>query len=310
MNENGDSQPTGKMHADEVDIDTALVRRLLKAQFPQWADLLLTPVNSGGTDNAIYRLGDDLSVRLPRIESAIEQIDKEHTWLPRLAPHLPLAIPVPLVKGAPGEGYPFPWAVNRWLPGENAINAPLADPMQAASDMANFLTALRQIDTTGGPLAGEHNFGRGTPLAERHAFVRESIIALEDMIDTGAATAAWEVALHAPVWSEPPVWVHGDLLPGNLLVTAGRLSGVIDFGGLGLGDPACDLLVAWGLFSRDAREHFRAALQVDDASWARGSGWALSVGVIALPYYKETNLILANIARRLITEVLSDCRQG
>ncbi|HEX8982605.1 MAG TPA: aminoglycoside phosphotransferase family protein [Ktedonobacterales bacterium] len=310
MSANTDPKPIGKMHADELDIDEALVRRLLVAQFPQWADLPLMPVYSGGTDNAIYRLGDDLSVRLTRRESPQEQLDKELRWLPMLAPHLPLAIPVPLVMGAPGEGYPMTWSVNRWLPGENAINAPLADPMRAASDMADFLTALRQIDTTGGPLAGEHNFGRGMPLAERDAFVRESIIALEGMIDTDAATAAWEVALHAPVWSEPPVWVHGDLLPGNLLVTAGRLSGVIDFGGLGLGDPACDLLVAWGLFSRDAREHFRAALQVDDASWARGSGWALSIGVIALPYYKETNLILANIARRLIAEVLSDYRQG
>ncbi len=305
MSEHTDPKPIGKMHADELDIDEALVRRLLAAQFPQWADLPLTPIYAGGTDNAIYRLGDDLSVRLARRESPQEQLDKEFQWLPRPAPHLPLAIPVPLVKGTPGEGYPMAWSVNRWLAGENAINALLADPIQAATDMAGFLMALRAIDTTGGPLAGEHNFGRGLPLAQRDEDVRESIIALKGMIDTDAATAAWEVALQAPVWSEPPVWVHGDLLPGNLLVTDGRLSGVIDFGGLGLGDPACDLLVAWGLFSRDAREHFRAALRVDDASWARGSGWALSVGVIALPYYAETNPILANIARRLIAEVLA-----
>lgn len=260
MSENTDPQPTGKMHADEIDIDAALVRRLLVAQFLQWAGLPLTPVYSGGTDNAIYRLGVDLSVRLPRIESATGQIEKEFQWLPRLAPHLPLAIPVPLVMGAPGEGYPFQWAVNHWLAGENAINAPLADPMQAASDMAGFLIALRQIDTTGGPPPGEHNFFRGVALAERDADVRESIAALGGEIDTDAATAAWDAALTAPVWSEPPVWIHGNLLPGNLLVADGRLSGVIDFGGLGVGDPACDLLVAWGLFSRDAREHLRAVV--------------------------------------------------
>lgn len=310
MSDTNDPQPSGKMHTDELDIDAALVRRLLAAQFPQWASLPLTPVSSGGTENAIYRLGDDLSVRLARRESPQEQLDKEFQWLPRFAPHLPLAIPVPLVKGAPGEGYPMAWSVNRWLAGENAINAPLADPMQAASDMAGFLTALRQIDTTGGPLSGEHNFGRGVALAERDADVRECIATLADEIDTDAATASWDVALQAPVWNAPPVWIHGDLLPGNLLVTDGRLSGVIDFGGLGVGDPACDLLVAWGLLPRDAREHFRAALRVDDASWARGSGWALSVGLIALPYYRETNPILTSIARRLIAEVLADSRQG
>ncbi len=293
------------MHADEVDTDASLVGRLLAAQFPQWAGLPIAPVSSAGTDNAIYRLGDDMAVRLPRIHWAVGQVDKEHEWLPRLGPFLPLAISVPLAKGQPGEGYPWHWSVYQWLKGENATIDLIADPRQAAIDLAQFITALQRIDTTGGPRAVDHNL-RGVPLADRDARTREAIAALHGMIDADAATTVWEAALQAPEWNRAPVWFHGDLLPGNLLFEQGRLSAVIDFGGLGVGDPACDLMIAWGLFSGESRDVFRAALAVDDATWARGRGHALSQAVIFIPYYLDTNPVGVSNARRMIDAVLAD----
>jgi aminoglycoside phosphotransferase (APT) family kinase protein len=295
-----------KMHGDEVDTDVSLVRRLLAGQFPQWADLPVEPVRSAGTDNALYRLGADMVVRLPRIHWAVGQVEKEQRWLPRLAPHLPLAIPVPLTMGAPAEGYPWHWSVYRWLAGEAASIEPLADLRQAATDLARFVAALQRIDPSGGPPPGSHNSQRGEPLAARDAQTRAAIASLRGVLDAGALTAAWEAALAAPAWPGRPVWIHGDLQAGNLLVRQGRLSAVIDFGCLGVGDPACDLQVAWNFLSAETRDIFRAALAVDAATWARGRGWALSVGLIALPYYQDTNPILAGISRRAIEEVVAD----
>ena len=296
---------TGKMHSDEVETDVALVRRLLAAQFPQWAALPIAPVPSAGTDNALYRLGDDMVARLPRIYWAVEDVDKEQRWLPRLAPHLPYAIPAPLANGLPGEGYPWRWSVYRWLDGEDAASAAIADPGQLATDLAQFVTALRRIDLPGGPPTS-----RGIPLAERDSDTRAAIASLDGMLDTDAVISAWEAALNTPVWDGPPVWIHGDLQPLNLLIQDGRLSAVIDFGALGVGDPACDLLAAWSFFSADTRVIFRAAQTVDDATWARGRGWALSIGLIARPYYQRTNPALANIARRSIDEVLADSQHS
>lgn len=293
------------MHADEVDTDASLVRRLLKGQFPQWADLPIQRIESAGTDNAIYRLGDDMAVRLPRIHWAIEQVDKEHRWLPRIAPLLPLAIPDPLAKGAPGEGYPWDWSIQRWLEGENATVEAPADLCQAATGLAKFIIALQRIDPTGGPPAG-----RGVPLVLRDAAMRAAIAEVRGLLDADAVTAAWEAALEAPEWDRPPVWVHGDLLPGNLLVERGRLSAVIDFGGLGVGDPACDLMIAWSLFSGESREVFRAALGVDNATWVRGRGHALSQAIIFIPYYLDTNPAGVRIARRVVDEVLAEHKDG
>lgn len=298
--------PADKMHADEVETDVSLVKRLLAAQFPRWAKLPLEAVPSGGTDNALYRLGEDMAVRLPRIHWAIGQVEKEQQWLPRLAPHLPLAIPVPLAMGTPGEGYPWPWSVYRWLEGENATLERLTDPCQATAKLAQFIAALQQIDSTGGPPPGPHNSSRGVPLAMRDAAVRNAIASLDGILDTDAAMAAWEAALQTPVWHGPPVWIHGDLQSGNLLSVQGQLSAVIDFGCLGVGDPACDLIVAWNLFSGESREVFRAALQADDAAWARGRGWALSIGLIALPYYLNTSPAMVRYARHTIAAVLAD----
>jgi aminoglycoside phosphotransferase (APT) family kinase protein len=297
---------SGKMHVDEINTDVSLVRRLMAAQFPRWAGLTITPVPSAGTDNALYRLGDDMVVRLPRIHWAVGQVDKEHRWLPRLAPLLPLAIPVPLARGRPGEDYPNYWSVYRWIEGRTATVENLADPRQAATELAQFISALQRIDPTNGPPPGQHNSYRGVPLALSDADTRAAIAALNDKLDGGALTAAWEAALQAPAWPGPAVWIHGDLQSGNLLTKHGRISAVIDFGCLGVGDPACDLIVAWNLFSAESRGVFRAALGVDDATWARGRGWALSFGLIALPYYQTTNPVLAGIARHVIDEVLDD----
>lgn len=295
----------GRMHGDEVKTDVALVGRLLDAQFPQWADLPLTPVDSAGTDNAIYRLGPDMCVRLPRRPSAAGQVQKECRWLPRLTP-LPLAVPTPLGMGEPAEGYPWHWSIYAWIDGETATVDRIADADEVATALAGFITALQAIDATGGPPSGPQNHHRGVPLGDMDRLTRRAIANLADDIDAAAARAVWDAALRAPVWTAPPAWVHGDLQAGNLLFRQGRLRAVIDFGLLGVGDPACDLIVAWMLLSADTRGVFRAALSVGDATWMRGRGWALYAGVIALDYYRDTNPTLATTCRRAIREVLAD----
>lgn len=295
------------MHADEVATDASLVRRLLAAQFADWADLPIERVPSAGTDNAIYRLGNDMAVRLPRTRWATGQVEREHRWLPRLAPHLPLAIPTQLAMGVPALGYPWRWAVYRWLEGENATHDRIADLREAATDLARFIAVLQRIDATGGPREGR---SRGVPLAERDGPTRAAIAALQGVLDTDAVTVQWEEALRAPVWPGPDVWLHGDLNEGNLLVQNGRLSAVIDFGTMAVGDPACDLMVAWTLLTAETREVFRTALPFDDATWTRGRGWALSWGLIVLPYYKHTNPGLCRIAEYTIGEVLGDHRDS
>jgi aminoglycoside phosphotransferase (APT) family kinase protein len=292
-----------KMHADEVATDAALVRRLLAAQFPHWSERPIEPVVSYGTDHDIYRLGADLAARLPRIGWATDQAAKEAKWLPRLAPHLPLALPVPLAMGHPADGYPFDWSVCTWLPGQNA-NGTISDLDLAAVDLAAFVIALRRIETAGAHPRPPR--GRGAPLAENDDQVRRSIAQLGDRIDADAVLRAWQESLNAPAWDGPEVWVHGDLLPGNLLVVDGRLSGVIDFGGLNVGDPACDLQPAWNVFTGGSRARFRAELEVDDASWLRGRGWALCQAVSALPYYWDTNPGMVRQASHALAQVLAD----
>ncbi len=294
--------PTQKMHANEVEINQPLVRRLLSDQFPQWADLPLTPVESAGTDNAIFRLGLQMAVRLPRIDWAIGQIDKERTWLPRLAPHLSLVIPALLAIGQPDESYPWQWAVYTWIAGRNVTLADMAEPVTAAVRLAQFVKELQAIDTRGAPTATM----RAAPLAKRDTATRQAIAALSSEIDAAAASSIWEDALNAPGWDRPPVWVHGDLLPGNVLFKEGQLHAVIDFGGLESGDPACDLMIAWGLFSGNSRRAFREALAVDDALWARGRGHALSQAAIFIPYYRQTNPAGVARARHMMAELLAD----
>lgn len=294
------------MHADEVEIGPSLVRRLLEVQFPRWAHLPISPVEPRGTDNALYRLGGELVARLPLRERTVLTLEKELAWLPRIAPFLPLPVPAPLATGAPTEEYAWTWAVYSWLDGENATPDRLADARQTGLDLAAFIAALQRIVPTGGPGPGEHNFFRGEPLSNRDAGVRASLETLDDELDAAAVTALWEAALDAPEWDRPGVWIHGDLDARNLLADEGRLSAVVDWGSLGVGDPACDVMVAWKVLTPEGQEAFRAALTVDDATWERARGWALSQALGALSYYTlETNEVLVREARRWLAEVLT-----
>jgi aminoglycoside phosphotransferase (APT) family kinase protein len=292
---------SGSRPAAEVNVDVGLVRRLLGAQFPQWAELPLAPARPAGWDNVVYRLGADLAVRLPRRALGAAHAEREHRWLPLLAPRLPLPVPVPLGQGVPGMGYPWHWSVCRWLLGEIAAVEPVADPEQAAVALAGFVAALRAVDPAGGP-ASEF---RGAPLAARDADVRAAVAALQGDLDPAPVLAAWRAALAAPAWRGPSVWMHGDLHPANLLVDRGRLSGVLDFGLVAVGDPACDLMVAWTLLPGPARECFRAALAVGGAAWARARGWALDFGLMCAAR-ASGDPMLGGIGRRTVHEVVAD----
>ena len=288
-----------RMHADEIDTDAGLVRRLLTAQFPQWADRTVERVESSGTDNAMYRLGDDLAVRLPRIPRTVDYLRREQHWPSILAPQLPVEVPVAVGIGEPGEGFPLPWTVVRWISGDNPVVGSLDNAEALALDLATFVQALRKIDPDGGP--GQN---RGVPLSARDSATREAIAQLHNDIDTNRVLDCWERAVKLPEPSDGPMWSHGDLSPGNVLVADGRLTAVIDFGGAGVGDPTVDLVVAWNLLPADARSTFRAALDVDDNTWERGRAWAMSIALIQLPYYRDTNPVLAANSRHVLTEVL------
>ncbi|MER7899781.1 aminoglycoside phosphotransferase family protein [Streptomyces sp. NPDC096046] len=294
---------TVRMHEDELDIDVALVGRLIAGQFPPWAGLPLRRLESSGTENAMFRLGADKVVRLPRHPRAVEAITHELRWLPRLGPGLPAASPEPLGRGEPGDGFPWPWSVYGWLEGRNPVPGRLAEPELLAEDLAAYVTALRRIEAAEGPVGS-----RGVPLATRDPFLRDALARLTGRVDTAAVTDAWEEALRAPEHTGPPVWAHGDLMAGNLLVRGGRLSAVIDFGTVGVGDPAVDLIGAWCLLPGAVRGAFRAAVGAGEAEWARARGWALSIAVIALPYYWETNPPVAENSRYVIREILAETR--
>ncbi len=299
----------GDPRPEDVQINLDLVRRLVATQFPQWASLPIRPVEVGGVDNRTFHLGERMAVRLPSAARYAQQVEKEHRWLPKLAPLLPLPIPVPLAKGDPADGYPWQWSVYRWLEGETATAERIADLRQFATALAEFLTALQRIDPAGGPPPGRHNFFRGGPLTVYDAETRQAIAALEGKIDTDAASAVWEAALKA-TWHGSPVWFHGDIAWGNLLVEEGRLSAVIDFGTSGVGDPSCDLAIAWTLFGGESRDAFRASLGLDDATWARGRGWTLWKALITLAEHIDTNPPEAGTARHVIDEVLADHKNG
>ncbi|MEV8589731.1 aminoglycoside phosphotransferase family protein [Streptomyces sp. NPDC051180] len=289
---------------DEPDIDTGLVAGLVARRFPAWAGLPVRAVDSAGTDNAMFRLGDELVVRLPRVPSAARQVEKEQRWLPRLAPHLPLAVPVPVGRAEPGDGFPLPWSVYRWLDGADAFDAPVTDLAHAAVALGRFGRALRAVDASGGPRS--FRGGPVTAWEEGHLPAAIRDLGADGVVDAELATAAWESVLRLPQWQGAPVWIHSDLLPGNLLTRGGRLSAVIDFGGLGTGDPACDMMPAWTLLTAGTRDLFREESGADDATWARGRGWALAWGLVTEHYYRAGNPVLAEVARRTRTEALAE----
>lgn len=296
------------MNSPHVKIDTSLVRRLIASQFPQWKELSIDPVAMSGWDNRTFHLGKDMSVRLPSAAEYELQVEKEHQWLPKLAPSLPLLIPVPLAMGKPEYGYPWKWSIYRWLEGESAAYAPIDNLVAFALDLANFLIALHKIDATGGPIPGLHSFYRGGSLSVYDADTRKAIASLQGKIDTTAATKIWETALSTS-WKNPPVWVHGDISAGNLLVKAGKLCAVIDFGQLAVGDPACDLAINWTLFHGKSRVVFQEMLPLDKDTWARARGWILWKILIVAADFSDPNNAESKKCWHIIKEILTDHRK-
>jgi aminoglycoside phosphotransferase (APT) family kinase protein len=288
-----------------VVIDASLARRLIDSQFPHWSDLPVTAVELDGWDNRSFRLGPELTIRMPSGDWYAEQVDKEQRWLPVLARQLPLPIPTPVARGAPGCGYPYQWSVYRWLDGTPASRARVGDPTGFATTLARFLTALGRIDATGGPEPGRHNFFRGGPLATYERETLDAIDALGDEVPRDDVMRVWADAT-AGSWEGEPVWFHGDVAVGNLLVRDGRLAAVLDFGSSGVGDPACDTVIAWTFLSGSSRDRFRAELGVDPGTWSRGRGWALWKALISLAGHLERDEPEAVVARRDIEQILAD----
>ena len=291
---------------DRIVVSVEQVRALVDSQFPQWAGLNIRPVELSGWDNRSFRLGDEMLIRMPSAARYVAQVEKEHRWLPALAPLLPFPIPAPLALGQPGQGYPFRWSVYRWLEGE-----PLAryldrvDLSTIAIDVAAFLRALHGVDASDGPPAGAHNFHRGGSLAVYDGEAKTSAARLTDEVDQVLAMEIWQLALSSH-WLGQGVWVHGDIAEGNLLVKDGRLSAVIDFGSCAVGDPSSDLILAWNVLDAESRAVFRRVLDLDEATWQRGRGWALWKALIVLDAERGRNDKMAEWSRRTIREVFAD----
>lgn len=286
-------------------IDVPLVSRLIAEQFPQWRGLPIRAVASSGWDNRTFHLGEHMLIRMPSAADYALQVEKEQHWLPKLAPLLPLQIPIPLAMGQPGEGFLWNWSVYQWLEGEVAAAGKIHDLAEFATTLAQFLVAFQAIDTTGGPSPGLHSFYRGGTLANYDDEVRQALIALKGQIDIERAQGAWETALKTS-WEQRPVWVHGDVSAGNLLVRSGKLVAVIDFGQLAIGDPACDLAIAWTLFSGESRRLFREILDLDEATWARGRGWTLWKALVVAAGFTDPRNSESAQCRRIIDDVLKD----
>jgi len=286
-------------------VDPSVVRRLISRQFPQWAHLPVRPVGASGWDNQTFHLGDRMLIRMPTAREYALAVDKEHRWLPILAPRVPLSISVPVAKGDPDDGFAFPWSVYEWIDGDPVGVDTIGDMTEFADSLAAFLVALRHVDPTGGPEPGLHNWFRGGPLQVYDAQTRRAIEALDGQVPADAVTAVWQSALRAP-WNRRPMWFHGDVAQGNLLVRDGALAAVIDFGTCGVGDPACDLVIAWTLLSGASREAFRARIDVDPGTWARGRGWALWKALIVCAGALHRDHVAAADGKRVIDEVLTE----
>ena len=294
------------MHENEFEINEHLVQALIKQQCPHWAYLPLKKVLSSGTDNALFRLGDDYVVRLPRVEwepgSNEKSIDKEYEWIRKIATCFKTPISEPIFKGHSTEFYPWSWIVAKWNDGDNPAFEKNNEYQLLAKDLACFLNDLHRISLANGPTSR-----RGVPLtsSDLDAETRQAISELEGEVDIASVTSLWDRLIRVPAWNKAPVWVHGDYLPGNIVIQNNRLAAVIDFSDLGIGDPACDLIIAWSLLNSQSRNVFREHLEnIDDDTWERGKGWALSIAVIMLPYYKNSNPTLATLAGRMIEQVL------
>ncbi|MEM9082489.1 MAG: aminoglycoside phosphotransferase family protein [Planctomycetota bacterium] len=288
-----------------LDIDASLVRRLIAEQFPQWSQFTVRPVEVGGWDNRTFHLGEGMSVRLPSAERYADKVKKETQWLPVLRDHLPLPIPQPIAVGSPGCGYPWPWSIYRWIEGRDASVGHIENLEDFARDLAAFLLKLQNIPAGDGPAGGKHNFYRGASLSVYDAEARAAIDSLREKIDVKEATDVWNRSVRSQ-WNRQQIWIHGDVSASNLLVHDGKLAAVIDFGGMGVGDPACDLTIAWTLFASGSRDQFRAGMGLDKQTWERARGWALWKAAITLAELEDTTTDKAAKAFRVIEAVLAE----
>jgi aminoglycoside phosphotransferase (APT) family kinase protein len=278
---------------------------LIRDQFPQWAELRVRPVPEDGQDNRTFRLGDTMSVRVPSHPAYVEHMHLEHEWLPRIAPGLPLSIPEPVAKGGPGHGLPWGWLINKWMDGENAKPGAIEDMVAFAKDLAGFLSALRRVDATGAPGPSSVNFFRGGDLSVYDADIRKCADTLRNELDIDRVLSIWRVALDSK-WTKGPVWIHGDVSSGNMLVKDGRLSAVIDFGQLAAGDPACDLTIAWTLLRGEGRAAFKGHIGLDEDTWHRARGWGLWKAMFLALDSPEEQPDASAEALRVAHEILDD----
>jgi aminoglycoside phosphotransferase (APT) family kinase protein len=295
--------------SDSIDRRFEVVRELaqllIDSQFPTWSHLPLIMIDSAGTDNSMYWLGENLAVRFPMSVSAAEQVAKEHKWLPKMS-SFAVAIPKVIGAGRPMKEFPFPWSVMNWIEGNDGTTDIIADWLKTAEDLGQFIREFRRQNTSGAPLAGKHNAFRGTALVNLDKITRDAIDALGELFDKACLLKIWEKAMGVQPWAGPPVWIHGDIHAANIILKNGNIAGIIDFGLMGVGDPACDLAPVWSFLPTHARDRFREAVDVDESTWQRGKGWGLYIGVIALSYYRERNPTLSSIAEKAIRAVIED----
>jgi aminoglycoside phosphotransferase (APT) family kinase protein len=291
-----------------TNINVDLVKRLINEQFPKWSDLDIRLVKNGGNDNRTFHLGDHMSVRLPSAAGYAPQVEKEQKWLPILAKKLSLPVSIPIAKGNPNEEYPWSWSIYKWLAGEVLSHKNVDDLNQLAKDLGTFLNELQAIDTSGGPLAGKHNFYRGGSLSVYDEESRNAIENNKNIFDRSILSEIWSLALESE-WKLEPVWVHGDIAPGNILVKDGKLSAVIDFGILGVGDPSCDAAMAWTFFDDTSRRVFKNVLNIDKDTWNRARGWALWKALITYDANKGSNKVIAEEAYNTILTIIDDYKK-
>ncbi|MCR8641117.1 aminoglycoside phosphotransferase family protein [Paenibacillus sp. N1-5-1-14] len=289
-----------------IEITTVVVRQLINSQFPEWKDLEIVPVEKSGHDNRTYRLGSEMTVRLPSHESYASAVEKEMTWLPIFKPLLSLPIPVPIAQGKPTNEYPLPWSVNRWIEGETVTHSNIHSLNEFAEDLAGFLKELQAIDASQGIPAGIQNYHRGGNLAVYDQDTRSVIDKLSDQSDQKLLTEIWELAL-ATTYQSAPLWLHGDVAVGNLLVQNGRLCGVIDFGTMGVGDPSSDLVMAWNFFDHESRNLFLSRMNANRDTINRARGWALWKALITYAW-NEPNSEASHWGKHVIDVIIQDYR--
>lgn len=293
------------IRSTRLTVPVSTVQNLIKEQFLKYADLPIKPVEPEGWDNKTFRLGDEMLIRMPSAACYAEKVPKEQELLPILAKQLSVPIPQPIALGKPSDDYPFPWSIYKWIEGTTADTLKAEELTQFAHDAAQFLNELRAADTTGGPLPGTHNFFRGAHPSVYDADTRASLQKLEGIINIETATAVWGKALSSS-WQHEPVWIHGDFSPGNILVKDGKLTAVIDFGGTAIGDPACDLVLAWTFFDAQSREVFKSTIDLDSDTWARARGWALWKALITLADMEDKTSTKAEKQKKIIHAILND----